>query len=223
MTVSFTRRLDIFQIGLDILKVVQRLQLRILAPEDVSLDPPRQPRTSLILPETPERDGKDVVEHFEGALLSLRDEEEDHDERADVHAGIEAERAGGCHGGEHAWEGDAKNGGPEQASGHGPAHADFSVRERENLCAVGKRDRTFSRGVKCGEEEDEEGDQAEMRSVFLGDVKAEAGGKRGPGHLGECEQEQCAAAEGVNGEECWPGKDEVDEAKAERRQERFQL
>ena len=36
-------------------------------------------------------DCKDVVEFFEGALLCLRDPEEDHDESNDVGSGVETE------------------------------------------------------------------------------------------------------------------------------------
>lgn len=39
--------------------------------------------------------------------------------------------------------------------GDGPGHADFSVAEGEDFCAVGKGDWSFSWGVEGREDEDE--------------------------------------------------------------------
>ena len=54
-----------------------------------------------------------------------------------------------------------------------------------------------------------------MRVGSLGDDEAEPGGKECPGHLREGEEEQGAAAVGVDCPDGGPGEDEIDEAEAE--------
>lgn len=131
-------------------KAPQRRAWSNLAPEDVGLDPPRQHLAGLVGHELACRDGEDVVELLERALLGLGHEEEDHDEGDEVEAGVEAEGAGGRHGGQHTWEGDGKDGGPEEASSDGPGHADFAVGEGEDFGGVGEGDGAFARGVEGG-------------------------------------------------------------------------
>lgn len=75
--------------------MIQRLQPRTLIPEHVPLNPPRQPRVRLVPNELAQRHRKDIVQFLECALLRLGHEEEDHDERDDVEAGVESECAGG--------------------------------------------------------------------------------------------------------------------------------
>ena len=52
-----------------LVKCIQRFQIRILLPENIPLDEPRQPSASLIGHELASGYGEDVVEFFEGALL----------------------------------------------------------------------------------------------------------------------------------------------------------
>lgn len=56
-----------------------------------------------------------------------------------------------------------------------------------------------------------------MGRAAFGNVEAETGCQKRPGHIREGEKEERSTAEGVNGEERWPREHEVDEAKPERR------
>lgn len=87
------------------LEVVQLRTNGALAHKDIALDPPRQDLRELVIHVSARRDGKDVVQFLERALLSLRQPEEDHDAGNDVEGGVEAKRALDGHGEDHAWEG----------------------------------------------------------------------------------------------------------------------
>ena len=63
-----SRMLEILHSAL--IKRIQRLQLGIFLPQYETLKPPGQPRASLILDESACRDCEDVVELFQGALLT---------------------------------------------------------------------------------------------------------------------------------------------------------
>lgn len=56
----------------------------------------------------------------------------------------------------------------------GPGHADFAVGEGEDFCAVSERHWSFSWGVKCRKDEDEKGDESNVRSARLVDEQAAA-------------------------------------------------
>lgn len=60
-----------------------------------------------------------------------------------------------------------------------------------------------------------------MGVVFLWDDEAEAGGEERPCHLREGEEEQRAAAVGVDCPDGGPGEDEVDEPEAEGGEQRL--
>ena len=90
-----------------------------------------------------------------------------------------------------------------------------TMAEGEDLGGVGEGDGAFAWGVEGGEHEDEQGDEAEVGAALLWNVKGEPSGKKGPSHLGEGKEEQCAAAVGVDGEEGGDGEDEVDGTEAE--------
>jgi len=92
---------------------------------------------------------------------------------------------------------------PEEARCHGPAHADFSVAQREHLSRVGERHRTLAWRVERCEEVDEERNQSQVRLAVVRDVEAEAGCEQSPGHVRESEQEQRPAAKGVDGPDGW--------------------
>lgn len=49
--------------------------------------------------------------------------------------------------------------------GDGPGHADFSVAEGEDFCAVSERHRPFSWGVERREDEDEQRHKSDVRST----------------------------------------------------------
>ena len=142
------------------IKFIKRLQPRILIPKHIALKPIRQGLRKLILHMRPRGHSEHIIQLLEGALLGLGHPEEDHDERGHVQGGVEAERADGVEGAEEAREGDAQHGGPEEARGHGPGHADFAVGEREDLCGVGEGHGALAGGVEGCEEEDEEGNEA---------------------------------------------------------------
>ena len=169
------------------------------------------------------RDGEDVIEFLERPLFGLGNPEKDHDEGGDVEESVKTECALRFQRGEHLRECDGEGGGPEEAGGDGPGHADFAVGKREDFGRVGEWHRTLAGRVKCGEEEDEEGDHAEVGSALLGDPEAEAGGEEGPCHLGEGEEEERAAAVRVDRPHRGPGEDEVDEAETPGGEKSFQV
>lgn len=99
----------------------------------------------LVLDELAAGNTKDVIKLLKGPLLSLWDEEEDHEEGDDVleprsvlsitsggrrqsyQSSVEAERTDFAEGGKDGRERDREDCGPEEAGGYSPAHADFSV------------------------------------------------------------------------------------------------
>ena len=161
------------------------------------------------------RHGEDVVQLLERALLRLGHAEEDHHQRGQVERGVEDEGAERGEGAQQARERDGEHGRPEEAGRHRPGHADLAVREREHFRRVGEGHGALARRVEGCEEEDEKGDQAEVRAVVLRDEEAEARGQERPGHLREGEEEQGAPAVGIDCPDGGPGEDEVDEAEAE--------
>ncbi len=62
-----------------------------------------------------------------------------------------------------------------------------------------------------------------MCGFLLGDDEAESGREKGPGHVGEGEEEEGAASPGVNGPDRGPGEDEIDETEAEGGEERVEI
>ncbi len=117
--------------------VLELVQLRtgsVLAEQDPAAEPPRQHLSQLVLGVGSGRDAEDVVELFEGALLGLVQEEEDHPEGDEVHGGVEAEGALHAEGFELAGEGDGDDRCPEVVGCYGPGHADFTMGEREDFC-----------------------------------------------------------------------------------------
>ena len=70
--------------------IIQGLQRSAALPQDPALDPKWSRLTSLVRDEFLTRNGKDIVELLERALLRLRHKEEDHEECGDVESGVEA-------------------------------------------------------------------------------------------------------------------------------------
>jgi hypothetical protein len=116
---------------------------------------------------------------------------------------------------------DREEGGEAKAGSDGEAHADLTVREREDLGRVGEGDRALSGRVERGEEEDEEGNKAEPGVALRGDQEAQSGGEQRPGHVGEGEEQQIAPAKRVDCEDGREGEEEVDGAETERSLERI--
>ena len=100
---------------------------------------------------------KDVVEFLQRPLLCLRHEEEDHDEGDNVEAGVETESTNGVEAVDQEREGDTEESGKTQASSDGETHTKLTVRQREDLGRVGKRNRTLTGRVESGEQVNEEG------------------------------------------------------------------
>ena len=88
---------------------VKRLQLSVSLPQNPSLEPPRRSFASLVGNEPLAGYCKDVVKLLQRPLLGLRDKEEDHDESADIQAGIESKSASRSKGSEDGWEGDGQD------------------------------------------------------------------------------------------------------------------
>lgn len=95
-------------------------------------------------------------------------------------------------------------------------HKHTTVRQRENLGRVGKRNRSLARRVEGGEKEDEEGNGAQVSTAIAGDVEAESSSKQGPGHLREGEEQQSPTAPGVDRQHGGESEEEVDQAESPR-------
>lgn len=114
-------------------------------------------------------------------------------------------------------KGDAENSGPSEAGSDGEAHTRLSVGQRVDLGGVGERNGTFTGRVEGGEHEDEQADEASSDGAHaLVHERAETSGQQSPEHLGECEEEQAAATEGVDGPEGGEAEEPVDETESER-------
>ena len=72
---------------------------------------------------------------------------------------------GGGFGKERGWGGEGRW--RLTVCGDGPGHADFSVTEGEDFCAVSEGDGAFAWGVKGRENENEQGDESNVRSTRL--------------------------------------------------------
>ena len=95
--------------------------------------------------------------------------------------------------------------------------------EWEDLGGIGEGDRAFAGGVEGSEEEDEEGDHADVGFSSLGDEEAEAGSQQGPSHLREGEKQQRTASPGINGPDRGPSEHEIDSTKAPGSEKGFEV
>lgn len=195
--------------GNRIFKLIQLRTLRALSKQHIALNPPGRDGKELIAHVRACRHREDIIQLLERALLRLGHPQEDHHQRAHVQAGVEAKRARRPEHTQQPREGDGEHGGPAETGGDGPGHADFAVREGEDFGGVGEGDGAFAGGVKGREEEDEERDHAEVGLAAGRDEEAETGGEEGPGHVGKGEEQESAAAPGVNRPDSRPGKDEI--------------
>lgn len=89
------------------------------------------------------------------------------------------------------------------------------MRKREDLGGVGEGHGTLTGRVEGSEEIDEQGDQTGTHAVARNEG-AETGGQQGPSHLGEGEEQERAAAKGVDRLEGREGEHEVDSTEDER-------
>lgn len=165
------------------------------------------------------RDSEDIIQLLKGALLGLGHPEEDHDEREHVQASVETEHALRLQRLQHTRQCQGKHGTPEVVCRDGPAHAHLAVAEGEDFGGVCEGDGALAGAVEGAEKVDEEGDQAQVGLVLVGDVVAHARGQERPEHVGEREEKQAAATEGIDGPDGGPGEGEIDEAEAQRGEE----
>ncbi len=91
--------------------------------------------------------------------------------------------------------------------------------QREDLRRVREWDGTFTRRVEGIVDVDEESHQTEMGATALRDPVAHPSQEKTPTHVRECKQEQGSTAECIDSPDGREGKDEIDNAKAERREE----
>ena len=134
-----------------------------------------------------------------------------------------AESASGPHCCQHTRPSERQDGSPEQASGDGPSHTDLTVGKWEDLRGVREWHRSLAWAVKRRKQEDEKGNQAEMRFARFRNVETESSSEEAPRHLREGEQEESTAPERVNGPHCRESEDEVDQTEAEGRQQRSKV
>ena len=194
--------------------MVERSERNLLE-QDVALDEPGEVGSELVGDEFAGGDGEDPVEFLESTLHGLGDEEEDQDERNNVETGVHTEDTDSVSLGEQEGESDTQEGSETKAGSDGETHTDLTMRQGEDLGGVGERNRTFSRGVEGGEQEDEQADETTLgEGVF--DESAETSDEQSPEHVGEGEQQERSAAESVNGPESGEGEDPVDETETER-------
>ena len=156
-------------------------------------------------------------------MLRLGHKADDETECQDIETSVEAEGSHDTESREQTWKGDGENGSVEETGGDGPAHADFAMREREDLGGVGKGDGALAGGIKGSEEEDEEGDHADMCFGSIGDEEAEACSQQGPSHLWEGKEQQRTASPGVDSPDGGPGEDEIDRTKAPGSEKGFEV
>lgn len=71
-------------------ELVERLEGGRLVAEDITLEPVWKSFLGLVFDEDTVGDGENLVELFQGALLSLGDEQENKDKGDDVESGIKA-------------------------------------------------------------------------------------------------------------------------------------
>ena len=167
---------------------VKRLQLSVSLPQNPPLEPPRRSFAGLVGNELLARYCKDVVKLLQSSLLGLRDKEENHDERADVQPSIEPESTSRSESSENGRERDGEDRGPEETGCDSPAHAYFSVGQREDFSRIGEWHWPLTRGVECGEQVNEECNQTEVSGVVSWDEEAEASCEQSPGHVWEREE-----------------------------------
>ena len=91
--------------------------------------------------------------------------------------------------------------------------------QREDLRRVSEWDGTFTRRVEGIVDVDEESHQTEMGATALRDPVAHPSQEKTPTHVRECKQEQGSTAECIDGPDGREGEDEIDNTKAERREE----
>jgi len=205
-----------------VLRSVQVSKVGVLVAEKVSLEEVRKSLLDLVRGKLARGNGKDLVELLKGTLLSFRKQEEDHDEGNDVETGVEAERSGRGHRGQHSRERDGKDSGPEQTRRYSPSHAHLSVGKREDLGRVRERNGSLADRVERGKEEDEESNAPNPRRAGrLRNEERQTGSKQAPRHLRERRQHERPSAKRVDRDEGREGKQEVDRAKAERGIERL--
>lgn len=116
--------------------LVDQFRLGNLLPQDMALDEVRQPHSGFVLQVLRRRDGEDLVQLFQGQLLGLADEAEDHDPRNEIKASIETESTDSSHDGGHAGEGETKNTGERVVDADSPSHALLTLDGGENLGGV---------------------------------------------------------------------------------------
>ena len=117
---------------------------------------------------------------------------------------IEAEGTSGAKGGQQPWEGQRKDGSPEQVGRDSKGHTNLSMREGEDLSGVGEWHGTFTWRVEGGEQEDKESNETDVSGARCRNVETESGGQEGPGHLGESEQEKGSPSIGIDGSDSRP-------------------
>ncbi len=159
------------------LEMIQRLQFQVLASHDVFAEPVRQRFGELVVHVGACRDSEDVIEFLERALLGLGHPEEDHDESGDVEEGVESKGTLWSEGFQHLRERDGESARPEETGRHRPGHADFTMGEWEDLGRVREWNGSFAGRIECREQEDEEGNHAEMSSSVLRDPEAKTRGE----------------------------------------------
>lgn len=124
--------------------LIERLESSVPLPQNPTLNPPRRSFSSLVSHELLRRHSKDIIQFLQSSLFRLRNKEEDHNEGADVQAGVETKCARNGEFGEDSWETDSQDCCPEEACGNCPSHTNFTVGQGKHFGAVGEGDGTFS-------------------------------------------------------------------------------
>jgi len=208
-----------FAWGLNFIELVELWVRESLAAENVALDPVRRNLGDLVAHVTASGNGKNVVEFLECALFRLWKPQEDHEEGKQVHACIEAKHANGMKGSEHTRQCKRQDRRPKVVGGNSPGHTNFTMGQWKDFGTVGEGHGAFTGAVKDIENVDEECNSSETVASSSRDVKTEPSSKKGPTHVGECEEQECTTTKGVNGPHGWPRKQKVDDTKAPRGQE----
>lgn len=221
--VFLRRRRSLTTVRLIDVGVVQLRTHCVLAPEDVPPDPPRKNLGQLVPCVLASRHRKDIVQLLQRALLRLRHEKEDQDERNKVEPRVKPECPLRLECIEHVRERERENRCPKVVCCHRPRHTDFSVGEWKDLCRIRERNGALPGRVKHGKEVDEQGDHSQVGFAGIGDPETEPRGEQCPAHLWEREQEQATPSKGVDRVHCRPSEEEVDQSKSPGCQKRLDV
>lgn len=170
--------------------------------EDVALDNVRQPDKQFMRNVVLRRHGEDLVQFFQGELLGLTHEAEDHEPGNQIQTSIEAECTSRSHDRPHSREGQAEDTSKGVVDADSPRHALLTLDGREDLGRVLEGNWTLTERVHDGEEIDEQYNRADLFSAAAALVQQrKTTTQQEEAHEWEGGQSQRPTALGINEEQ----------------------